>query len=107
MCALNGVCDCRKWAFEKLVFANCDYGWAPKYSQKYILKPRSAWATGVHFCEHLKEGNNMLDVGDDKLRLYHYHGVIPIKAEVNILYPDRHYLAPVEKWLENTLPLHQ
>jgi len=72
---------CRKWAFEKLVFGNCDFGWAPQYSQKYMLKPRSAWATGVHFCEYLKEGESQ-DADDNMLRLYHYHGVIPVKSEV-------------------------
>jgi hypothetical protein len=72
---------CRKWAIEKLVYADCDYGWAPMESRKYALQPRKVFATGVHFAEYLKIGET-IDVDPKVLRLYHYHDSIGVKSEL-------------------------
>lgn len=73
---------CRKWAFEKLVYAKCDYGWKPVEARKYALQPREAIATGVHYCEYMKKGGEVWDAQEEELRLYHYHGIISTKGEV-------------------------
>lgn len=72
---------CRKWAFEKLLFANCNYGFEPVESRKYVLQPRLAWATGVHYSEHLISGREV-DVNASLFRSYHYHNTINVRGEV-------------------------
>jgi hypothetical protein len=65
----------RKWAFEKLVYANCDYGWTPQESHKYAVQPQRVWATGVHYSEHMKLGKAE-DMDTTALLAYHYHSTI-------------------------------
>lgn len=71
----------RKWAFEKLLFANCNYSFEPVESRKYALQPRLVWATGVHYSEHLISGSKV-DVSTSLLRSYHYHNTINVRGEV-------------------------
>lgn len=79
---------CRKWAFEKLVYAKCDYGWKNEESRKYALQPQRVWATGVHYSEHMKEGTQH-DMDPAVLRAYHYHNTVNARAELCREFPLR------------------
>jgi len=75
-------CSRRKWAFEKLVYAKCDYGWVNVESRKYALQPQRVWATGVHYSEHLKSGTKHDMDPATELRSYHYHNTLNAHWEV-------------------------
>ncbi|KAG0612337.1 hypothetical protein M758_6G019500 [Ceratodon purpureus] len=72
----------RKWAFEKLVYANCDYGWKPDESRKYAVQPQRVWATGVHRSEHMKLDGKQEDMEITTLRAYHYHNTANGRTEL-------------------------
>lgn len=76
----------RKWAFEKLLYANCDYGWKPEESRKYAVQPQRVWATGVHYSEHMKLGKRE-DMDITTLRAYHYHNTVNSRTELCRAFP--------------------
>lgn len=66
----------RKWGFEKLVYRDSTTN--IRRNKKYAVQPRSLYATGVHFSQHLAGKTYKTE---DRMKYFHYHGIIAKRRE--------------------------
>ncbi|KAG5016980.1 hypothetical protein JHK82_022625 [Glycine max] len=67
---------CLKWGFEKLVYRDSTTN--IRRNKKYAVQPRSLYATGVHFSQHLAGKTYKTE---DRMKYFHYHGIIAKRRE--------------------------